>query len=164
MTIKPESLGLSSADESAVRAVVSEFASTWNRHDMPGMHNLDTEDVEWINITGHHWRGKAMVYRGHDTIHRTMCAKSRVSIESSIIRAIAPDVAIAVSTIKVGPLTIPSGQEIPELKTRGTFILVKHGVTWKIAHFHNTTVDLEAEKNDPVTWDDTGYWPTNNPQ
>ena len=89
---------------------------------------------------------------------------TRVSIESSIVRAIAPDVAIAVSTIKVGPLTIPSGQEIPELKTRGTFILVKHGVTWKIAHFHNTTVDLEAEKNDPVTWDDTGYWPTNNPQ
>jgi uncharacterized protein (TIGR02246 family) len=163
MNTKPESLSLSSADESAVRAVVSEFASTWNRHDMPGMHELDTEDVEWINITGHHWRGKAMVYKGHDTIHRTMCSKSKVSIESSLIRAIAPDVAVAVATIKVGPLTTPSGQEIPELKARGSFILVKHGATWKIAHFQNTTVDPEAEKNDPVTWDATGYWRGSNP-
>ncbi len=33
-------------DESAVRAVVFEFANTWNRHDMQAMHELDTEDVE----------------------------------------------------------------------------------------------------------------------
>ena len=156
MSIKSGPLSLSSADEAAVRAVVSEFASTWNRHDMPGMHELDTEDVEWINITGNHWRGKTMVYKGHDAIHRTMCAKSEVHYESMMIRAIAPDVAIAVTTIKVGPLTIPSGQVIPELKTRGSFILVKHGATWRIAHFQNTTVDAEAEQNDPVTWDATG--------
>jgi uncharacterized protein (TIGR02246 family) len=154
MSIKPGSLSLSSADEAAVRAVVAEFASTWNRHDMPGMHALDTEDVEWINISGHHWRGKAMVYKGHDAIHRTMCAKSEVRYESLTIRAIAPDVAIAVATIKVGPFTIPSGPVIPELKTRGSFVLVKHGDTWKIAHFHNTTVDAEA--TDPVTWDAAG--------
>src|SRR3982751_7128989 len=56
-------------DESAVRALVSEFANTWNRHDMKAMHELDTEDVEWVNVMGHHWRGKAAVYKGHDTIH-----------------------------------------------------------------------------------------------
>ena len=36
---------------------------------------------------------------------------------------------------------------------------MKHGGTWKIAHFQNTSVDPEAEKNDPVTWDATGYLP-----
>jgi S-formylglutathione hydrolase FrmB len=36
----------SADDESAVRALVSEFASTWNRHDMKAMRELDTEDVE----------------------------------------------------------------------------------------------------------------------
>lgn len=46
MSIAPKSFDLNSADESAVRAVVSEFASTWNRHDMVRMHELDTEDVE----------------------------------------------------------------------------------------------------------------------
>ena len=48
----------SADDESAIRAIVNEFANTWNRHDMKAMHELDTEDVEWINVVGHHWRGK----------------------------------------------------------------------------------------------------------
>ncbi len=164
MSIAPKSLGLNSADESAVRAVVSEFASSWNRHDMLRMHELDTEDVEWINVTGNHWRGKAAVYKGHDAIHRTIFAKTEMSVESAVVRVIAPDVAVAVATMMFGPVIIPSGQEIPELKTRGSFVLVKHGGTWKIAHFQNTSVDPDAEKNDPVTWDATGYLPGGSPQ
>jgi hypothetical protein len=50
----------SADDESAVRALVNEFANTWNRHDMKAMHELDTEDVEWVNVVGNHWRGKAV--------------------------------------------------------------------------------------------------------
>ena len=164
MSIAPKLLDLNSADESAVRAVVSEFASTWNRHDMVRMHELDTEDVEWINVTGNHWRGKAAVYKGHDTIHRTIFAKTEMSVESAVVRVIASDVVVAVATMKFGPVIIPSGQEIPELKTRGSFILVKLGGRWKIAHFQNTSVDLEAERNDPLTWDDTGYLPGSSPR
>lgn len=164
MDIASKAFNLNSVDESAIRAVVSEFASTWNRHDMVGMHELDTEDVEWINVTGNHWRGKAAVYKGHDTIHRTIFAKTEMSVESAVVRVIAPDVSVAVATMKFGPVIIPSGQEIPELKTRGSFILVKHDGTWKIAHFQNTPVDPEAEKNDPVTWDATDYLPGRSPR
>ena len=164
MSTLPKPLSFSSADESAVRTVVSEYANTWNRHDMKGMHDLNTEDVEWINVTGNHWRGWATVYKGHDTIHRTIFAKTEMSVEHTVIRAIAPDVAVAVATMKFGPVIIPSGQELRELKTRGSFILVKHDGTWKIAHFHNTSVDPEAEQNDPVTWDATGYLPGRNPR
>src|SRR4051812_25395841 len=124
MNIASTTLDLNSVDETAIRAVVSEFASTWNRHDMVGMHELDTEDVEWINVTGNHWRSKAVVYKGHDTIHRTIFANTKMSVESVLIRVIASDVAIAVAAMKFGPVIIPSGQEIPELKTRGSFILV----------------------------------------
>ena len=152
-------MNLDSVDESAIRAVLSAFASTWNCHDMDGMHELDTEDVEWVNVTGNHWCGKAAVYKGHDTIHRTIFAKTEMSVESVVIRLIAPGVAVAVATMKFGPVIIPSGQEIPELKTRGSFILVKQVGTWKIAHFQNTSVDAEAERNDPITWDATGYFP-----
>ena len=68
----------SADDESAVRSLVNEFANTWNRHDMKAMHELDTDDVEWINVTGNDWRGKATVYKGHDTIHRTIFANTRM--------------------------------------------------------------------------------------
>jgi hypothetical protein len=37
---------LNAADESAVRDVVSEYTNTWNRHDMKGMHELNTAGVE----------------------------------------------------------------------------------------------------------------------
>ena len=159
MSAAPKMLTLTPVDESAVRAVVSEFASTWNHHDMLGMHELDLDDVEWINITGNHWRGKAAVYKGHDSLHRTIFAKTKMSVDSAVVRVIAPDVAVAVATMTFGPVITPTGQEIAEIKTRGSFTLVKRGGTWRIAHFHNTTVDAEAERNDPVTWDTTGYLP-----
>lgn len=146
-------------DESAVRMLVSEFVNTWNRHDMKGMHELDTEDVEWINVTGNYWRGKAAVYKGHDSIHRTIFAKTRMSVMQADVRCIAPNVAVVVATMMFGPVVIPTGQELAELKTRGSFTMVKRQASWMIAHFHNTTVDPDAEKNDPITWDETGFRP-----
>jgi hypothetical protein len=43
---------LASDDEAAVRGLVFEFAETWNRHNMAAMHDLDTEDVHWVNVSG----------------------------------------------------------------------------------------------------------------
>ena len=65
----------------------------------------------------------------------------------------------AVATMKFGPVTIPSGAVIPELRTRGSFTMVKEGELWKIAHFQNTNIDADAEKNDPITCDETGFLP-----
>ena len=115
--------------------------------------------MEWINVTGNHWRGKATVYKGHETIHRTIYAKTEMGIISVSTRAISPDVAISVATMTFGPVTIPTGEVLSELKTRGSFILVKQGAGWKIAHFQNTIVDSAAEQHDPITWDDTGFLP-----
>ena len=150
---------LSSADESAVRSVVSEFARTWNRHDMKVMHELNTADVEWINVTANHWRGNAAVFKGHDTIHRTVFAKTEMSVDQTLVRAVAPNVAMAVATMKFGPVVMPSGEVMAELRTRGSFTMVKDGGRWKISHFQNTNIDAEAEKNDPLTWDETGFLP-----
>jgi uncharacterized protein (TIGR02246 family) len=144
-------------DEIAVRTIVSEFASTWNRHDMKAMHELDTDDVQWVNDSGNLWRGKAAVYKGHDAIHRTIFAKTSMSVEQTDIRAITPDVAVAVATLHFGPLIDASGRSVKDLKTRGSFTMVKRDGAWKIVHFHNTDVDPEAEKSDPLTWEETGF-------
>ncbi len=145
MTLTPE-------DEAAVRGLVSEFANTWNRHDMKAMHDLDTEDVHWINVSGNHWRGKATVYKGHDAIHRILVAKSPMAVEKVEVRSIAPDVAVAVATMKFAPAMIP-GETFPETRTRGSFVGVKRDGVWKIIHFQNTTINEEHEKIDPVTWE-----------
>ena len=97
----------SSDDESAVRSLVNEFANTWNRHDMKAMHELDTEDVEWINVVGHYWRGQETVYKGHVAIHKGMSAKTSMSVESVTIRSIAPTVAVAVATMHLDRPSTP---------------------------------------------------------
>ena len=138
------------SDESAVRTVVTEFASTWNRHDMKAMHELNTDGVEWINVSGNHWRGNADVRKGHDAIHRTIFAKTEMSIVNMKVRALTPDVAVAVATMKFGPHIAPSGQPVSELKTKASFTLLKHSGSWKVAHFHNTILDPKADEIDPL--------------
>lgn len=150
-------MALSSQDEAAVRAIVAEFANTWNRHDMKGMHELNTEDVQWINIAGHIWRGNPSVSRGHGVIHRTIYAKTPMRIDEVEVRSVVPDVAVAVAQMWFGlGLHLPS-IEVPEVRTRGSFTMAKRDGVWKIAHFQNTTID--PDKPDPVTWDETDLPP-----
>jgi uncharacterized protein (TIGR02246 family) len=149
----------SAEDESAVRALVNEFANTWNRHDMKGMHELDTEDVEWINVVGHHWRGKDTVYKGHEAIHKGMYAQQSMSVESATIRSIAPTVAVAVATMHFGPSPDPRYAWVVAVKTRGSFTMVKRDDLWKIAHFQNTVIDPKTENDDLPKWHATGFPP-----
>jgi uncharacterized protein (TIGR02246 family) len=107
-------------------------------------------------------RGKAAVYKGHDTIHRTIFAKTSMTVEETAIRPIAPNVAVVVATMTFGPVITPTGQKVPKIKTRGSFTAVKSEGVWRIAHFQNTIVDPEAEKNDPITWDESGFLPGGN--
>jgi uncharacterized protein (TIGR02246 family) len=153
----------SADDESAVRALVNEFANTWNRHDMKAMHELDTEDVEWINVVGHYWRGKATVYKGHVAIHKGMCATTTASVESATIRSIAPTVAIAVATMHFGPSLDPRYSWVVAAKTSASFTMVKRDGIWKITHFQNTVIDPRVENDDETKWDATGFPPPDHP-
>lgn len=146
-------------DESAVRAVVNEFASSWSRHDMKAMHDLDADDVEWINVVGHHWRGKATVYKGHVAIHKGMSAKTSASVDTAMIRSIAPNVAVAVATMHFGASLDPRYPWVVAAKTRASFTMVKRDGIWKIAHFQNTVIDPKTENDDIPKYDATGFPP-----
>jgi uncharacterized protein (TIGR02246 family) len=151
---------LSADDESAVRALVDGLANSWNQHDMNVMHEIDTEDVEWINVVGHYWRGKADVYKGHVAIHRGMSAGTTMSVESATIRSIAPGVALAVATMHFSASPDPQYAWLgPGNKTRGSFTMVKRNGIWKIAHFQNTVIDPKAENDDATKWGDRPGYP-----
>jgi len=149
----------SADDESAVRALVNGFANSWNQHDMNAMHELDTEDVEWINVVGHHWRGRANVYKGHVAIHKGMSAGTSMSVESATIRSIAPSVAVAVVTMHFGASPDPRYSWMGAAKSRGSFTMVKRNGIWKIAHFQNTVIDPKAENQDATKWGDRPGYP-----
>jgi uncharacterized protein (TIGR02246 family) len=150
-------------DESAVRALVNEFANTWNRHDMKAMHELNTEDVEWINVVGHQWRGNPTVTKGHTAIHKGMVAQVSMSVESTTIRSIEPNVAVAVATMHFGASPDPRFPWVTEGKSRGSFTAVKTDGIWKFAHFQNTIIDPKAENDDVPKFDDVGFPPPGHP-
>ena len=157
MTNTPQAF--SAEDESAVRALVNEFSNTWNRHDMKAMHDLDTEDVEWINVVGHYWQGKPTVYKGHVAIHKGMSATTSTRVESATIRSIAPTVAIAVATMHFVPAPDPRDPGSTATKTRGSFTMVKRDGIWRIVHFQNTVIDPKTENIDLPKFADTGFPP-----
>ncbi len=88
-----------------------------------------------------------------------MSAKTSMSVETALVRSIAPNVAIAVATMHFGPSLDPQYSWVVAAKTRGSFTLVKRDGSWKIAHFQNTVIDPKTENDDLPKWDATGFPP-----
>ena len=132
---------LSTQDEAAVRATVAEFINIWNHPDMKGMHELFTEDALWIIRNGNVWRGKGEVYRFFDMFDRTPGSPSStetMETETMEVRSLAPQVAVATAKTRWGP----------ELHTRDSFVMAKRAGSWKIVHFHSTTIHPDVAKHD----------------
>jgi uncharacterized protein (TIGR02246 family) len=146
-------LGLTSADEAAVRAVITSFCDSWTEHDMDAMHVLETQDVEWVNVVGNDWHGLADVRKGHANYHRFLAAGSTCAVDSVAVRPIAPDVAIAVTAFHFGG-TAPDGKA-ENTRTRSSMVMVKQDGEWKITHFQNTTINPETQgPADPLNFDE----------
>jgi uncharacterized protein (TIGR02246 family) len=66
------------------------------------------------------------------------------------IRIITPEVAIATETQSTDAFKTPDGKEIREGLHRLTFVLVKINGSWLIANGHNTVIEADAQRNDPL--------------
>jgi hypothetical protein len=88
MSITPSSLKFSSADDSVAQGIVCEFADTWTRHDTPGTHEVETEDVEWINIPDTTGAGRPSFTRDATRFHRTMCPELKTEGRSSWLNTV----------------------------------------------------------------------------
>jgi uncharacterized protein (TIGR02246 family) len=149
-------LAVDASDETNIRAVATAYADAWNHHDMKTLAELFTDDAEWVNIVGMHWRSKANVIKAHDVFHRTIFQKMEIGVIDLEIRSIAPDVATAVIALRAGAFTTPDGKQQNETLDRLSLILVNRSGAWRIAHGHNTVVDPTAVPFDPVNSGWTG--------
>ncbi len=55
--------------EEAVRAPAAAFESAWNAHDMRAFGKLLTEDVDWVNVSAGHGKGRETVEGNHARVH-----------------------------------------------------------------------------------------------
>ncbi len=144
------SIALPPEDKAGITAVVQAFERIWNEHQIHKLESIFTQDAEWVNIVGMWWRGRAQIINALHTFHQSMFRNHNMRLVALEIRMVTPEVAIATETQSTDAFQTPDGNLIAEGLNRLTFVLTKRDGNWLIANGHNTIIDAEAEKNDPI--------------
>lgn len=140
----------SATDEKAIRQVVKDYETLWNKHDMSTFGNLFTDDAEWVNVVGHVWRGKAVIQKAHQVVHETNFKNRNMKLDDMTVRFIRPDVAVSIVRWTLDGFEAPDGRKFPKGPNVATLVFVKQDGKWLISSGENVTVDPVAAKFDPV--------------
>ena len=94
-------------DESALRNVLAEYTVSWNRHDTAAVIRLFTENCDYVNIAGIHWKGVQEIVQQHAELfqNRLKTALRTLPVRNS---ASTPDVALVYATWDVTGSTRPA--------------------------------------------------------
>lgn len=85
------------ADRTRVQSWLDECPAAWATGDAERMFRTAADDVEWVNIVGMHWRGKAQVVSVHVLYLNTMFKGVPMSLKSiESVRSVGPEAVIGV--------------------------------------------------------------------
>jgi uncharacterized protein (TIGR02246 family) len=137
-------------DAAEIHAALDGMQAAWNHHDMTAFVSYMTDDVEWVNVVGMWWKGKAQVFKAHDRMHKTTF-KDRQLHDAQVVelRMIAPEVVIATSIIPADSYTSADGHVTPANRNVLTETFVHRDGKWLVAEGHNTVIVEEAQAHDP---------------
>lgn len=131
-----------------VETVVSAVVEAWNRHDMRAYSAQFTEDADFVNVVGMHFRGRPQIEAVHADLHRTIFRNSILRAASATVRPVNDQTALAhVAWEMTGAEGLP-GWNVAELR-KGvmSLVLVRTGDRWLITAAQNTdAVPLELPK------------------
>jgi uncharacterized protein (TIGR02246 family) len=109
----------------------------WNAANGEAYASGFTEDADFVNIFGHHGKGRAGIAAGHDQIFRTVYAGSLLDLRVEHTRMLTEDVGLVHAAAL---LMVPAGPMKGELRSRPSAVMQKVAGQWRIAAFHNTLV------------------------
>ena len=144
-------LTLAPEDEAQIRAALKTMSDAWNNHDMKAFVSVMADDVEWVNIVGMWWRGKAQVYQAHEAFHQTIFKNRQIHPPEKVeLQPAGPDTVIVTSITPTDGFTTPSGHIEPPSRNILTEVFVRRNGRWLIVRGHNTTIVEEAQRSNPV--------------
>lgn len=142
---------LTDGDRAAVQAWLDECTAAWAASDAERMYQAATDDVEWINIVGMHWRGKAEVVAAHEVYLTTMFRGVPLTLRAiESLRPVGADAVLAVVRWSVGQFTTPMGQIVPAADDRMTLVFQRTSDGLRLAHGANIQIDPLAAASDPI--------------
>ena len=125
-------------DESAVRNALAEYTVAWNDHDMAAFGRLLTENSDYVNSAGAHWKGVQEIVQQHAELFQNRLKTAVRTLTGAEVRFSTPDVALVHATWDVTGWTRPTGEAVPVLKEITTMQMVKTNGKWLITAFQNT--------------------------
>jgi uncharacterized protein (TIGR02246 family) len=125
-------------DESAVRNVLAEYQISWNDHDMAAFGRLFTEDCDYVNIAGVHWKGVQEIVQREAELFQNSLKTAVRTLTGAEVRFSTPDVALVHTTWDVTGSNRPTREAVPVLKEITTMVMVKTNGKWLITAFQNT--------------------------
>jgi uncharacterized protein (TIGR02246 family) len=125
-------------NESAVRDVLAEYEVSWNRHDTAAVGRLFTEDCDYVNIAGVHWKGVQEIVQRHAELFQKGLKTAVRKLTGVEVRFSTPDVALVHATWDVTGSSRPTGQAVPVLKEITAMMMTKTNGKWLITSFQNT--------------------------
>ena len=138
ITSAPAPVNTMSDDERAVRKVLADYSDSWNLHDMQAFARVFTDDVDYVNIAGAHWKGVEENVREHAARFQNRL-KNAVQTPTSVqVRFVRSDVALVHTTWDLTGWTRPNGAPVAVLKEITTMVVVKDNGKWLITAFQNT--------------------------
>jgi uncharacterized protein (TIGR02246 family) len=145
-----QSGAVAAKDAAAINSALDGMQAAWNHHDMTAFVSYMTDDVEWVNVVGMWWKGKAQVFKAHDTLHKTMFKNRDLhAAESTAMREIAPGVVVVTQIIPTDGYTTSDGHVVAANRNVLTETFVQRDGRWLVAEGHNTVIDERAQAHDP---------------
>jgi len=124
-------------DEGAIQSILQQLETAWNGYDSVSFAASFAEDATFIHIFGGQLDGRAAIEAAHKVIFNTIYKGSHATFTLRSIRFLRPDVAVAFARAHV---RFKENDEMREIETRPTLIVVKKQAEWQIVVFQNTKI------------------------
>ena len=124
-------------DEQAIQRILEQIETAWNRCDSVGLAAVFAEDANFIQIFGGQLDGRAAIEAAHRHIFETIYKGSQSRWVLRSIRFLRSDVAVVFARCHV---KFKERNEVREIETRPTLIVVKEQDKWQIVAFQNTKI------------------------
>ena len=82
-------------DRQQIEAIISQWESAWNTHDMARFSALFHDDGVWVLWTGAVWTGRPAIEEGHAEVHRTVFRNGTQRELLEELTFVGPDAAVA---------------------------------------------------------------------
>jgi uncharacterized protein (TIGR02246 family) len=143
-------------NEAAIRSLIQQQGEAWNKNDMNEYCRFFTDDGSWINIGGLYWKNKRELLQAHLAFAPVLKYMTPATLSIQHIQFIAPDVALVfmLETIQMNhDLSFPDGRKVAvgdTIMDQLSLVLIKSSGHWFIKAGHNTAVDPNSVKINPV--------------